>query len=146
MPVAEAAPQTPDSKSKGKITLHDVEASWPRVVDLLSPASQEFISKATPTSLEKDVLTFSAAEEDIDDVKARFKKDASIIRGFLESLHEQTFRFQIIAAIGTQEKVVDLKAEEEKEESELTMLEESEEYDAVDHVVNLFGGEVVDGN
>ena len=127
-PVTEAKPQK-------KLSLHDIEASWPKVVGLLSVASQDEIKKVVPSKLDGDVLTFSAPADELDVIKDRFKKDASIIRGFLESLHEKTFRFQIVA-----QDVAKAAREEEK------MLEESEEYDPIDTVVSMFGGEVVPEN
>ena len=129
------APVAEDVKPKKRLGLHDIEASWPKVVELLSVASREAIKKVVPSKLEGDVLTFSAPADELDDIKERFKKDASIIRGFLESLHETTFRFQLVAQ--------DIaKANEE----EAKIMADSEEYDPVDTVVSMFGGEVVDGN
>lgn len=136
--------EAPKTTAK-KITVNDVAASWPKVVGLLSPASQMSIKKATPIKLEGDVLTFGGKADELDDIKARFKKDASIIRGFLESLHEQTFRFQIIADEGgspapTATANAETASEHEDEEK---MMEESAEYNPVDHVVSMFAGEVV---
>lgn len=105
---------------------------------LLSPASQSAIKKAEPIKLENDVLTFGVSPENIDEVKSRFKKDASIIRGFLESLHEQTFRFQIIPIEARGNDFSKIRSSDEDKE-----IEESTEYNPVDHIVNKFGGEIV---
>lgn len=125
-----------------KLTLRDIIVSWPKVVELLSVASQEAINKANPIKLESDVLTFGVPSDEIEEVKARFKKDAAIVRGFLESLHETSFRFQIVAddsnSKSEEKETVDL-----TKESNEKILAESEEYDPVDNVVSMFGGEVV---
>lgn len=128
----------PETKPVKKITLSDITASWPKVIMLLSPASQTTIKKTEPIKLENDVLTFGADPENIEEVKMRFKKDASIVRGFLESLHEQTFRFQIIPTA----------PKEEIPSTKISQVEEKEiegaiEYDPVDHILNKFGGEIV---
>lgn len=116
-----------------KIGLADINASWPKVISLLSPASQDILKIIEPSALEGDVLYFRAPEANLDEAKSRFKKDAAIIRGFLESMHEKTFRFQIVAS-----DVHEQKKEEDK------IMEDSEEYDAVGHVLDVFGGEVVE--
>ena len=72
--------------------------------------------------------------EDIEEVKTRFKKDATIIRGCLESQHEQIFRFKIIP---TEISLVNKSLNEDKE------LEESIEYDPINHVLDKFGGEII---
>ena len=133
----EEAPKAPK-----KISLGDVNASWSKVIMLLSPASQSAIKKAEPIKLEGDVLTFGVAPEDIEEVKQRFKKDASIVRGFLESLHEHTFRFQIVP---TESLAKNYSAEEigEPPMSEEKEIEDAEEYNPVDHILNKFGGEIV---
>ena len=123
---------------KNKIVLSDINASWSKVIMLLSPASQSAIKKAEPIKLENDVLTFGVSPENIDEVKSRFKKDASIIRGFLESLHEQTFRFQIIPIEARGNDFSKIRSSDEDKE-----IEESTEYNPVDHIVNKFGGEIV---
>jgi|GEM_PF-422060 len=130
----ESKPQTKNAK----LSIGNIIESWPKVIALLSPASQVEIRKAQPHTLEGDVLTFGVAESDIENVKARFKKDAQIIRGFLESIHETTFRFQIVT--------IEIEEKSQEKEDEITLMEESEEYDPVDHVVSLFGGEVVPEN
>ncbi|MFN8015875.1 MAG: DNA polymerase III subunit gamma/tau [Acidimicrobiia bacterium] len=122
-----------------KVTLHDVSASWPKVVGLLSVASQESIKKTEPISLRGDVLTFGVSTDDLEEVKSRFKKDASLIRGFLESIHGQEFKFKVEAGHAKKEQ-----ADTEEEISEDKMLEESKEYDPVEEVVSMFGGEVVE--
>lgn len=138
------APAAEAAKPAKKLSVRDVQAEWAKVVSLLSPASQESIKKANPIKLDGDVLTFGVAPDEMDDVKARFKKDAAIIRGFLESLFEKSFRFQIVAdeaaAAAQAKEEINLRKEEEK------MLSESEEYNPVDAVVSMFGGEIVEGN
>jgi DNA polymerase-3 subunit gamma/tau len=126
------AEEVAQAKPAKKFSIVDVASVWPKVMGLLSPASQEALRTIEPTKLDGDVLYFQGPADQLDEIKARFKKDASIIRGFLESMLEKTFRFQIIAA--------DTKAQQAQEKE---ILEESQEYDAVDHVVELFGGEVV---
>jgi DNA polymerase-3 subunit gamma/tau len=129
---------SPETKAVKKIALNDITASWSKVIMLLSPASQTSIRKTEPIKLENDILTFGVDPENIEEVKMRFKKDASIIRGFLESLHEQTFRFQIVPTAPRQEiPSTRLSQLEEKE------IEGSIEYDPVDHILNKFGGEIV---
>lgn len=132
-------------KPAKKVTLSDVNASWPKVIMLLSPASQSAIKKAEPIKLDNDVLTFGVLPDDIEEVKQRFKKDASIIRGFLESLHENTFRFQIIPTESA-ERNYSQEADEhigEPPMSDEKEMEEAEEYNPVDHILNKFGGEIV---
>lgn len=126
-----------------KVVLEDIVASWPKVVSLLSVASQDEIKKAIPIKLEGDVLTFSVPDEELEAVKARFKKDASIVRGFLESLHEKEFRFQIVAGTAHEVELPTPQVEVDIREDTETLMEESEEYNPVDTVVSLFGGEVV---
>lgn len=137
--------QAPTAK---KLSVRDVNASWSKVVDLLSVASQGAIKKAQPVRLEGDVLTFGVLPDELEEVKARFKKDAAIIRGFLESLHEVSFRFQIIG----DENISTLDSEEKQNGSKIDgdsiekTIAESKEFDPVDTVVSIFGGEVVPGN
>lgn len=137
------APEEKPAPTK-KLSIRDIQGSWPKVISLLSVASQEAIKKAIPVKLEGDVLTFGVSAEELEEVKARFKKDAAIIRGFLESLFEMSFRFQIIAdekaAAAQAQDEIDVRQEEEK------MLSESEEYDPIDAVVSMFSGEVVPEN
>ena len=121
-----------------KLVVDDVSASWSKVVDLLSVASQGSIRKAQPLKLEGDILTFGVLPSELDEVKARFKKDAAIIRGFLESLHEVSFRFQLVADENSKPKI-----DGESGESIEKTIAESQEFDPVDTVVSMFGGEVV---
>lgn len=117
----------PDANKVKVFQIEDVVASWPKVIELLSVASRDSIKKATPVKLEGDVLTFSVHPSELDEVKERFKKDATIIRGFLNSIHETSFRFRIV----------------EEEDNNDKTLEESQEFDPVDNVVSMFSGEVV---
>lgn len=117
-----------------KISIAQVKESWPKVLMVLSPASQVSIKKTEPIEVENDVLTFGVNPEDIEEVKTRFKKDATIIRGCLESQHEQIFRFKIIP---TEISLVNKSLNEDKE------LEESIEYDPINHVLDKFGGEII---
>jgi hypothetical protein len=131
-----------------------LEQPVPKVVSLLSVASQGSINKATPIKLERDVLTFGVSPDEIDEVKIRFKKDAAIIRGFLESMHEHSFRFQIVANEGsprqsrhdssTSSDEIKKEKPDAAEESEEKMLAESQEYNPVETALSMFGGEVVE--
>ncbi len=173
--------QAPESKAPAKkLTVKDVSASWPKVIDLLSVASKASIKKAQPIKLEGDVLTFGVDPTELDEVKARFKKDAALVRGFLEGIHETSFRFQLVPgdSIATPGSAVakatdrslhsndeitstsdknpmrsipepdidasshSLQNEADDESIEKTMAE-SKEFDPVDTVVSVFGGEVV---
>jgi len=129
-----------------KLTVKDVNASWPKVVDLLSVASQASIRKARPLKLEGDVLTFGVDPDELEEVKARFKKDAALVRGFLEGLHEVNFRFQLVPDQSTPEPV-DIREESNESIPETESIEktiaESQEFNPVDTVVSVFGGEVV---
>ncbi|HMS24598.1 MAG TPA: DNA polymerase III subunit gamma/tau [Acidimicrobiia bacterium] len=137
-----------------KLEINDIVSSWPKVVSLLSVASQGSINKATPIKLERDVLTFGVSPDEIDEVKIRFKKDAAIIRGFLESMHEHSFRFQIVANEGsprqsrhdssTSSDEIKKEKPDAAEESEEKMLAESQEYNPVETALSMFGGEVVE--
>ncbi len=145
--------EQPGVKAK-KLEINDIVSSWPKVVSLLSVASQGSIKKATPIKLERDVLTFGVSPDEIDEVKVRFKKDAAIIRGFLESMHEHSFRFQIVANEDsprqfrpdspTPSEVIKKEKADIGEESEEKMLAESQEYNPVETALSMFGGEVVE--
>ncbi len=116
-----------------KITIADIEESWPKVMGLLSAVSQKALSQLHPQKIIGDVLYFEAPADQLEDIKARFKKDASIIRGFIESLHETTFKFQVVP--------IDSVTQSKQEEK---IVEESKEFNPIDHVVEVFGGEVVE--
>lgn len=141
-PKTQIASTEAKKKTSTKLTIQDIQASWSKVVALLSVASQASIKKTQPTKLVGDVIYFQAPESELDEIKQRFKKDANIIRGFLESIHGRAFKFQIEAVRAQTSEKGNIDIRETIQDEEIS-LDDSVEYDAVENVVSLFSGEVV---